>query len=106
MATVIEIVKAHLEAQGFDGLVQTDAACGCLLDDLQPCCGDLAPVSRAIEACTPTSLESGRSTARRLNRVPWHASRRPTFELTGKYWNAKHAGICPVERMVRRLLAA
>ena len=25
MARVIEIVKAHLEAQGFDGLVQTDA---------------------------------------------------------------------------------
>jgi hypothetical protein len=25
-----------------------------------------------------------------------------TFELTGKYRDAKHAGICPVERMVRR----
>jgi hypothetical protein len=37
MARVIEIVKAHLEAQGFDGLVHTDTECGCLRDDLAPC---------------------------------------------------------------------
>lgn len=36
---VIEIVKAHLVREGFDGLVQTDAQCGCLLDDLAPCGG-------------------------------------------------------------------
>lgn len=40
MARVIEIVKAHLEANGFDGLVQTDAECGCLCDDLAPCGGE------------------------------------------------------------------
>lgn len=28
MTTVIEIVKAHLIANGFDGLVQQDAVCG------------------------------------------------------------------------------
>jgi len=37
MARVIEIVKAHLEANGFDGLVAVDAECGCLCDDLAPC---------------------------------------------------------------------
>jgi hypothetical protein len=39
---VIEIVKAHLEANGFDGLVHTDAGCGCLCDDLAPCCQDIS----------------------------------------------------------------
>lgn len=42
MAKVIEIVKAHLVANGFDGLVQVDAECGCLCDDLVPCCGDFS----------------------------------------------------------------
>ena len=46
MATVIEIVKEHLVANGFDGLVQVDAECGCLCDDLAPCGGDYS-------ACEP-----------------------------------------------------
>lgn len=37
MARVIEIVRAHLEANGFDGLVAVGAECGCLCDDLAPC---------------------------------------------------------------------
>ena len=40
MARVIEIVKAHLVAGGFDGLVAVDAECGCLCDDLAPCSSD------------------------------------------------------------------
>ena len=40
MARVIEIVRAHLEANGFDGLVAVDAECGCLCDDLAPCSSD------------------------------------------------------------------
>lgn len=40
MARVIEIVKAHLEANGFDGLAAEDAECGCLCDDLAPCGSD------------------------------------------------------------------
>lgn len=43
---VIEIVAAHLRANGFDGLVQQDAQCGCLLDDLAPCCDQ-------IDSCEP-----------------------------------------------------
>lgn len=42
MATVIEIVKEHLMANGFDGLVNVDAECGCLCDALVPCCGDFS----------------------------------------------------------------
>ena len=40
MAKVIEIVKSYLVANGFDGLVQVDAECGCLCDDLAPCQSD------------------------------------------------------------------
>ncbi len=37
---VIQIVKSHLVANGFDGLVEADSECGCLIEDLAPCCGD------------------------------------------------------------------
>lgn len=37
---VIEIVKAHLIARGFDGLIAPHADCGCLCDDLAPCGSD------------------------------------------------------------------
>jgi hypothetical protein len=40
MPRVIEIVKAHLIARGFSGLVAEDASCGCELDDLVPCGND------------------------------------------------------------------
>jgi hypothetical protein len=43
---VIEILAAHIKAGGFDGLVQADTECGCLLDELAPCCGDFS-------ACEP-----------------------------------------------------
>jgi hypothetical protein len=52
MARVIEILKAHLAAGGFDGLVQTDAECGCGLDDFQPCGGDFSTCEPAyLGAC-------------------------------------------------------
>jgi len=38
--TVIEIVKAHLIAGGFGGLVSEGGGCGCELDDLVPCSND------------------------------------------------------------------
>jgi hypothetical protein len=40
MATVIEIVKAHLTANGFGGLVAPMGDCGCEIDDLVPCTSD------------------------------------------------------------------
>lgn len=43
---VIEILAVHIKAGGFDGLVQSDATCGCLLDELAPCCSDFS-------ACEP-----------------------------------------------------
>jgi hypothetical protein len=38
MNTIRDVIKLHLAAQEFDGLVQPDAECGCLADDLAPCC--------------------------------------------------------------------
>lgn len=32
-----EIIKIHLKQNGFDGLYNSAAECGCLLDDLMPC---------------------------------------------------------------------
>lgn len=37
---IIKIVTAHLKDNGFDGLVNTDGQCGCLLGDLVPCDGN------------------------------------------------------------------
>lgn len=37
---VIEIVELYLVSNGFSGLVQEDADCGCELSDLAPC-GDM-----------------------------------------------------------------
>jgi hypothetical protein len=39
VATVIQIIKAHLVTIGADGLVLPDAECGCELADLAPCGG-------------------------------------------------------------------
>ena len=54
MATVIEIVRAHLVSGGFDGLVQTDAQCGCLCDDLAPCCGEISSCEPAYRGADET----------------------------------------------------
>ncbi len=35
--TVIEIVKKHLVDNGYDGLVEDDANCGCDIESLAPC---------------------------------------------------------------------
>jgi len=34
---VIQMVRDHLKANGYDGLVSDDWECGCELDDLAPC---------------------------------------------------------------------
>lgn len=41
MKTVIEIVKAYLDENGFDGLY-SPVECGCKKDDLAPCGSDFA----------------------------------------------------------------
>lgn len=35
--TVIQMVRLHLQANSFDGLVNQDIECGCELGDLAPC---------------------------------------------------------------------
>jgi hypothetical protein len=45
--TVQEIIVQYLEANGFDGLFNSDGACGCELADLCPCGGEF------IFACEP-----------------------------------------------------
>lgn len=40
--TVIDIVAESLRRDGFGGLVAPDGPCGCELDDLAPCGGDIS----------------------------------------------------------------
>jgi len=40
--TIIEITRAYLVANGYDGLVSQCADCGCLADELAPCCSDIS----------------------------------------------------------------
>lgn len=56
MKTVIEIVKAHLVAEGFDGLVSEDSFCGCALDDLVPCGEDCSGCRGGYRHFDPRSL--------------------------------------------------
>ena len=87
MARIIEIVKAHLEANGFDGLVQEDAECGCLVEDLQPCCGDFGtcePGYRGMHADEPgewaiyrTKEGARESCAEARSKTPNVANNRP-----------------------------
>lgn len=44
---VIEIVTAHLNANGFTGLVSVDSGCGCEIGNLVPC------------DCDPSTCEPG-----------------------------------------------
>lgn len=50
MTTVIEIVRAHLESNGFDGLY-SPSECACKVDDLAPCGG-------LKEDCEPGYLQA------------------------------------------------
>lgn len=54
MPTVIEILKQHLVDNGFDGLVNSDAECGCELRDLHPCGESLADCKPAYKHVDPS----------------------------------------------------
>jgi len=55
MATVIEIVKAHLEAGGYGGLVSEAGDCGCEIDDLVPCGNDCGSCKAGYKHADPRS---------------------------------------------------
>ena len=40
--TVTEIVKNFLKENGFDGLVNINEDCGCVIDNLAPCLNDIS----------------------------------------------------------------
>ena len=55
MPTIKEIVKEHLEKNGYDGLWNSDAQCACSKDDLHPCQEDFAECSPGYRgACDGT----------------------------------------------------
>jgi hypothetical protein len=38
--TVMDIIRQYLRREGYDGLVDAEGECGCLIDDLAPCESD------------------------------------------------------------------
>lgn len=51
---VHNILKAYLETNGYDGLVNTDLGCGCLSSELGPCessCMDCSPAYLCSRQC-------------------------------------------------------
>lgn len=53
---VIEIVKIHLETQGFDGLFNSNGQCACKTDDLEPC-GNISSSCKAGYFSSPEEAE-------------------------------------------------
>jgi len=52
--TVKEIMADWLVANGYDGLVNTDAECGCVLADLWPCCEEWGECEPGFKGPDPT----------------------------------------------------
>lgn len=52
---VIEIVKQHLVANGFDGLYLPYDECACLVSDLQPCGDDFSGCKAGYKSDDPQS---------------------------------------------------
>lgn len=49
MKTVIDLVKDHLQQNGYDGLALPDGECGCQLRDFQPCGEDFGQCRPAYQ---------------------------------------------------------
>lgn len=96
---LIEIVKAHLVAQGFDGLVQADADCGCLLDDLVPCgedCSSCEPAYRGMDLDgNPGDWAMYRTKAAALDSVAEARNKWPNAGLSGGEPKAKPSRLNP-----------
>lgn len=52
--TCLDIIIEYLKAHGFDGLVNEDLECGCVLEDLQPCASDMSECKpgHKVAGCT------------------------------------------------------
>jgi hypothetical protein len=70
MATVIEILKAHLVANGFDGLVNGDAGCGCEISELAPCDECFSQCQPGYKHLAPAECPSGLDWAIWLQKEP------------------------------------
>ena len=49
MSTIKQIIHDYLEERGFTGLCNGDIPCGCSIDDLTPCDGDIASCEPAYK---------------------------------------------------------
>jgi len=72
-ATVMDIVRQYLRREGYDGLVDPDNQCGCLVDDLRPCCpGEISGCrpgyKRVCRGCDLDGCDPG------LGADNWHVS--------------------------------
>ena len=59
MTLVIEIVKAHLIAGGYGGLVTSDGDCGCEVADLVPCDADCSQCEPGYKHMDPRADHKG-----------------------------------------------
>lgn len=51
-----DMIREYLEKNGYDGLVDSEIACSCKLDDLMPCGNDMVMdcvAGHKVEGCNP-----------------------------------------------------
>lgn len=70
--TVKEMVKKHLEANGFDGLVQDYRECACLIDDLMPCEDELIGSCEAGHRVDVRTTEDTQENCPNCPDCTWH----------------------------------
>lgn len=72
--TVIQIVRKHLEDNGYTGLVAPMGDCGCELSDLAPCCSEISQCAPGYKHMDPRQPDDPHSFA------IWKQKEAPTAE--------------------------